>query len=112
MDLNEFYTFSVKNYRVIPYIEKYISLLDSLENHSNNDLTIRIYDNKKLLYQFSVYNTKIVNIKKGNGDYVKFKLVNIKKELIKNSLKLLDSDDRLNHILFLEILKLKLNENT
>lgn len=109
MNLNEFYTISYNSYNDFTRGRK-LSLV-SLLNEDNNDLTMRIYNNKKLVYRFSIYNKKIAYIKRGSGDYVKFNLINIKKKLLQNSLKLLDSGDSLNHALFLEILKLKLNES-
>lgn len=111
MDLNEFYTISFKDYKA--NINNSKSLFTILTDNSFKDLSIRIYHNKKLLYRFLIYdNCNILGVERGNGDYVKFNLINIKKELLENSLKLLDSDDSLNHKLFLEILKLKLDEST
>lgn len=106
MNLNEFYTISYKNYGEVN--NDFDSLLTLINKHTQ--ISIRIYDNKKLLYRINIFSGKINIVKSGNGDYVEFNLINIKKELLQNSLKLLDSDDLLNHILFLEILKLKLNE--
>ena len=110
MNLNEFYTISFNDYK--NYIKFRISDLSLLErlNQPKNELSLRIYHNKKLLYRFSVHNNHLIWLKKGDGDYVKFNLTNIKKELLQDALKLLDSGDSLNHALFLEILKLKLNE--
>ena len=110
MNLNEFYTISYNNYDNSTRFEN-LNLIKWL-NEDNNELSMRIYNNKKLLYRFFIYNKKIAYVKRGSGDYIKFNLINIKKELLQNSLKLLDSDDSLNHALFLEILKLKLNEST
>jgi len=112
MNLNEFYTISFNDYgNVMRFRPSDMSLLERLYGCHNN-ISFRIYDNKKLLYRFNVYHNKITSVKKGNGDYVKFNLTNIKKELLQNSLKLLDGDDSLNHTLFLEIFKIKLNEIT
>ena len=110
MNLNEFYTISFNDYKnYIKFRISDLSLLDRL-NQSENELSLRIYDNKKLLYRFTISDNNVLWLKKGSGDYVKFNLTNIRKELLQDALKLLDSDDSLNHALFLEILKLKLNE--
>ena len=112
MDLNEFYTISYNDYKnKILFRNSDISLLERL-NDDKNDITLKIYKNKKLIFRVIIYNNIITRVYKGNGDYVKFNLTNIKKKLLQNSLKLLDSDDSLNHALFLEILKLRLNEIT
>jgi hypothetical protein len=112
MNLNKFYTISFNDYgNVIKFRFLDMSLLERLHD-CHNDISFRIYDNKKLLYRFHVYHNKITSVKKSDGDYVKFNLTNIKKELLQDSLKLLDSNDSLNHALFLEIFKIKLNEIT
>lgn len=112
MNLNEFYTISFNDYKnKILFRNSDMSLLKRL-NDNTNDITLRIYHNKKLIFRVRIYHNKILHVHKGNGDYVKFNLINIKKELLQNSLKLLESDDSLNYALFLEILKSQLNEIT
>ncbi len=108
MNLNEFYTISFVNYRFSHTSLDLIYLLNTLDN----DLSLRIYDNKKLLYRITIFHNRIMRVIKGDGDYIKFKSINIKKEKFGNLLKLLDKDDDLNYTLFLEILKQQLNENT
>ncbi len=108
MDLDKYYTFSYKNYK--GYGSDKYTLLDIL-NDNTNDVSLRIYHNKKLFYRCIIFHNKITNIYKGNGDYIKFNIINIKKELLQNSLYLLDRDDELNNRLFLEILKRQLELN-
>ena len=112
MNLNDFYTISYNDYKnKIKFRDSDLNLLERL-NDKKNEISIRIYVNKKLKYRFSIFNNEIFNLSNfGYGDYVKFNLINIKKDILEESLKLLDSDDKLNHALFLEIFKIKLNES-
>ena len=88
MNLNEFYTISFSDYKnKILFRNSDISLLERL-NDDKNDITLRFYQNKKLIFRVRIYHNKILHIHKGNGDYVKFNLINIKKRIITKFIKI------------------------
>ena len=109
MKQSNFYTISFKDYRnILKFRLSDFSLLDRL-NQPNNDIVLRIYDNDKSLYRIIIHDNIIVRVYRDKFLCVKFESFTIKKDLLINSLKLLDSDISLNYILFLEILKVQLN---